>query len=256
MSAQTLEFAARNQSQADIVFSGSGPQIATSLICDNALLRSGLQHILSGTRFVLAQGEQASGSRVLHSPVQTPALLILALGQDLVRVCEVVKQTKELFPECRIVALADHFDLNFMLLGREAGIHGFCLTSAGREVLLKSLDLVMLGESVLPSQLLSSLLSKVSSSVDGKSQAQAVMVRSRPSSLGTHKLSARETEILGCLMDGAPNKVIARRLDVAEATIKVHVKAILRKIGAANRTQAAMWATENMSAKSETSAHA
>ncbi len=55
-------------------------------------------------------------------------------------------------------------------------------------------------------------------------------------------LSARETEILSSLMEGTPNKLIARKLHVAEATVKDHVKAILRKIGAANRTQAAMWA--------------
>jgi two-component system nitrate/nitrite response regulator NarL len=47
-------------------------------------------------------------------------------------------------------------------------------------------------------------------------------------------------------MGGAPNKIIARQLDVTEATVKVHVKAILRKVGAANRTQAAMWATEHL----------
>jgi two-component system nitrate/nitrite response regulator NarL len=47
-------------------------------------------------------------------------------------------------------------------------------------------------------------------------------------------------------MYGTPNKVIARNLDITEATIKVHVKAILRKIGVANRTQAAMWATEHL----------
>ncbi len=47
-------------------------------------------------------------------------------------------------------------------------------------------------------------------------------------------------------MNGEPNKVIARQFDVTESTIKVHVKAILRKIGAANRTQAAMWAFDRM----------
>ena len=52
-----------------------------------------------------------------------------------------------------------------------------------------------------------------------------------------------------CLMQGAPNKIIARQLDVAEATVKVHVKAILRKIQVANRTQAAMWAVEHMSSR-------
>jgi two-component system nitrate/nitrite response regulator NarL len=60
------------------------------------------------------------------------------------------------------------------------------------------------------------------------------------------KLSTREAEILHCLTEGAPNKIIARKLAVAEATVKVHIKAILRKIGAANRTQAAMWATTHL----------
>jgi two-component system nitrate/nitrite response regulator NarL len=53
-------------------------------------------------------------------------------------------------------------------------------------------------------------------------------------------------EILGCLREGAPNKLIARKLKITEATIKVHVKAILRKIGASNRTQAAMWASQRL----------
>ncbi|MBL0408620.1 response regulator transcription factor, partial [Microvirga aerilata] len=66
---------------------------------------------------------------------------------------------------------------------------------------------------------------------------------------GIHRLSPREAEILRSLMRGEPNKVIAKRLDVTEATVKVHVKAILRKVGAANRTQAALWATNHLSTK-------
>jgi two-component system nitrate/nitrite response regulator NarL len=56
------------------------------------------------------------------------------------------------------------------------------------------------------------------------------------------KLSAREKCILRCLLNGDANKVIARKVDIAEATVKVHVKAILRKIRVRNRTQAAIWA--------------
>ena len=56
------------------------------------------------------------------------------------------------------------------------------------------------------------------------------------------KLSAREKCILRCLLNGDANKVIARKVDIAEATVKVHVKAILRKIRVQNRTQAAIWA--------------
>ncbi|MBB4039962.1 two-component system nitrate/nitrite response regulator NarL [Microvirga flocculans] len=66
-------------------------------------------------------------------------------------------------------------------------------------------------------------------------------------------MSPREKEILQSLMGGDANKVIARKLDVTEATVKVHVKSILRKIGAANRTQAAMWANENLRFQPEAS---
>ncbi|WP_343074138.1 LuxR C-terminal-related transcriptional regulator [Microvirga zambiensis] len=60
------------------------------------------------------------------------------------------------------------------------------------------------------------------------------------------KLSPREADVLRGIMNREPNKVIARQFDVTESTVKVHVKSILRKIGAANRTQAAMWASDRM----------
>jgi two-component system nitrate/nitrite response regulator NarL len=59
------------------------------------------------------------------------------------------------------------------------------------------------------------------------------------------ELSSREKCILCCIVDGGSNKDIARRVGIAEATVKVHVKAILRKIRLHNRTQAAIWALNN-----------
>jgi two-component system nitrate/nitrite response regulator NarL len=59
---------------------------------------------------------------------------------------------------------------------------------------------------------------------------------------GPYALSDREIQILICLVDGSPNKVIARALGIAETTVKVHVKGLLRKVRASNRTQAAVWA--------------
>ena len=56
------------------------------------------------------------------------------------------------------------------------------------------------------------------------------------------RLSARHKSILSCLIEGDSNKVIARKINIAEATVKVHVKAILRRIHVHNRTQAAIWA--------------
>jgi len=59
------------------------------------------------------------------------------------------------------------------------------------------------------------------------------------------KLSEREAQILDGLVKGYANKVIARTCDITEATVKVHMKSILRKIQVANRTQAAIWALEH-----------
>lgn len=241
MTVQRVEFTTNILPQTELAFSDSGPKAATALICENALLLGGLQHILSGTPFLVAEGASAAEPRQLRHPLQEHALFIIAAGPDFSRVSEIVRQVKELSPKARIVALADHFDLNFILQGREAGIDGFCLTATDRAVLIKSLELVMLGEPVLPSKLICSVVHSMSPSP--QRQIQPLEAKSKLATPGGHKLSAREAEILSCLMDGAPNKVIARKLDVAEATIKVHVKAILRKLGAVNRTQAAMWAT-------------
>src|SRR5258708_11662039 len=62
------------------------------------------------------------------------------------------------------------------------------------------------------------------------------------------QLSTREKSILRCLIEGDSNKCIARKINIAEATVKVHVKAILRKIRVHNRTQAAIWGMNNGSA--------
>jgi two-component system nitrate/nitrite response regulator NarL len=65
------------------------------------------------------------------------------------------------------------------------------------------------------------------------------------------KFSSREVEILDCLTRGDANKLIARKFDIAEATVKVHIKAILRKIRVGNRTQAAIWAQQYLFARSK-----
>jgi two-component system nitrate/nitrite response regulator NarL len=125
-----------------------------------------------------------------------------------------------------------------------AGVDSFCLTTRAQEILINVLELTMLGEQVLPGVVLQSLLDQAHP-IPSSGQHAAPKERKNLDPQ-VSKLSPRERMILQSLMGGDANKVIARKLDVAEATIKVHIKSILRKIGAANRTQAAMWATENL----------
>ncbi|WP_262268646.1 LuxR C-terminal-related transcriptional regulator [Microvirga yunnanensis] len=207
-------------------------------------MRSGLQNILQRSSFALTEAASPPVSGRLH-PGASPALVLIEAQQNASRWIELVRQVKEQFPQARIVVLSDQFDLSVVRLGHAAGVDGFCLTASAPEVLIKSLELVMLGETVLPLAVVRSLTAGVVSAQDRPPQDNSVAEAKLPDLEGC-KLSAREMEILGCLTQGEPNKVIARKLEITEATIKVHVKAILRKIGASNRTQAAMWASQRL----------
>lgn len=109
--------------------------------------------------------------------------------------------------------------------------------------LVKSLELVMLGESLFPADVLMEIGKE--HGVDIQVEKEVIAYSPPPSSSG-RGLSAREMQILKCLIQGDSNKVIARRLQIGEATVKVHIKAILRKIRVQNRTQAAIWAVNHL----------
>jgi two-component system nitrate/nitrite response regulator NarL len=118
--------------------------------------------------------------------------------------------------------------------------------SIGREILLRALELVVLGETLLPGELLPYLRAGNRQQPETSGQIEYLGEDLEQSEMDvTPPLSARERSILLCLVEGESNKVIARRIGIAESTVKVHVKTILRKIRAQNRTQAAIWAMNN-----------
>jgi two-component system nitrate/nitrite response regulator NarL len=130
----------------------------------------------------------------------------------------------------RFVVLADSIYQASLTASYAAGAAGFLLHDISPEALYESLRLVMAGERVFPSDLASML-------ADWNWRA-----RLQFAAAGGTGLSERETEIVRCLADGMPNKVIASALTITESTVKVHLKSILRKLGVTNRTQAAIWA--------------
>ena len=220
---------------------GLGQHVATALLCGNALLEAGLRQLLAGTRFGVAERGRSGDS---SSVDPTPALYIVDASGSPQQIIALVEDAKRQHPSAHIVAIATSFDLNLVQLAVAAGVDSFCLTTGGREVLINVLELTVLGEQILPRSAVDSLLNHAST-VSGLGRTPSASEQSALDPRVT-KLSPRETVILQSLMGGDANKVIARRLDITESTIKVHVKSILRKIGAANRTQAAMWANENL----------
>jgi two-component system, NarL family, nitrate/nitrite response regulator NarL len=119
----------------------------------------------------------------------------------------------------------------------EAGVNGCLLGNMSTNALTQSLRLIMLGQEIFPAP--AGVLPTVATSHATRDSRHGAALP------GSRGLSGREGEILCKLLLGHSNKMIARDLAISEATVKVHLKGLLRKVKARNRTQAAIWALEN-----------
>jgi two-component system nitrate/nitrite response regulator NarL len=216
--------------------------------CGRPLIRGGLEQILEGTGLFLAD-EPAFGPREpLACQDQIRELFIIDEKFCPSTMIDMIADLKAMNAEARLVLLTDHIDADTVLTARRAGVDGICLASSAPEVLVRSMQLVMLGEVVVSSDLILAVMATPAHEPEEPAEIDPVTeVIFGPAQ--KKLLSNRETQVLSWLKEGAPNKVIARKLNVAEATVKVHVKAILKKIGVGNRAQAAIWAAHNMELK-------
>ena len=233
--------------------SRTGSDTAVILVGPTTLFRDGLSRILAGSPFrVLASAARAEDLS-FSAPEKRSTLIILedAGGRD---IASGVAHLREHFPHARIAVLAGTFDLEQLKAAFRAGASTYLLTSVTSEALVSALSLVMTDHVVLPASVVASLCDGAdpcpaapqlehSDMSDGATEAQRERLYvPGPQAKPGRPLSSREGDILQCIVRGDSNKHIARRYDIAEATVKVHVKAILRKIGVQNRTQAAIWA--------------
>jgi two-component system nitrate/nitrite response regulator NarL len=132
--------------------------------------------------------------------------------------------------------------LDELISAFRAGAHGYFVDVMTCDAFIKSMELVMMGETIFPPALsfvLDPEGDHLGEPVPGDENNQAILVTTDDTF--APQLSPREKSILRYLIEGDSNKCIARKIDIAEATVKVHVKAILRKIRVHNRTQAAIW---------------
>jgi two-component system, NarL family, nitrate/nitrite response regulator NarL len=217
------------------------------LVGARPLILEGITRILSPTRFrVIASASSIGDLSPEVLPEDGLLLLIVDAGDNPFASIEQIKLFKGQYPSGRIVVLADRCQSNEVMAAYRAGANAYLVKVSGCNVLIKSLELVMLGETIVPPAILSSISRsddhhETSVYTDASSTATNDELIGGDS-VSVPKLSAREKCILRCLLKGDANKVIARKVDIAEATVKVHIKAILRKIRVQNRTQAAIWA--------------
>ncbi|MEZ0224395.1 MAG: LuxR C-terminal-related transcriptional regulator [Alphaproteobacteria bacterium] len=139
---------------------------------------------------------------------------------------DTVRRQKSSYPQSRVVILSSRQDVPAITAAFSTGADGYIMKDISGDGLIGSLRLVMSGEKVFPPVM--------TDSVPGPANNDGTPTR-RP-------LSERETGIIRHLAAGESNKAIALQLNIREATVKTHVKKILKKLGLANRTQAAVWA--------------
>jgi two-component system nitrate/nitrite response regulator NarL len=221
---------------------------ATILVGKSILLREGLAKILRSANFRILASVSCADD-LLPSKLQShqPLFLVVHTGDDFEAAVEQIELLRDQHPGGRIAIVADHYRLGDLVSAFRAGADGYFVDIMTCDVFIKSVELVVMGETIFPPAFLSFVLGP-----DGEQLAETVLLDEKNEAILfttedtlTPQLSPREKSILRCLIEGDSNKCIARKIDIAEATVKVHVKAILRKIRVQNRTQAAIWGMNN-----------
>src|SRR6266702_4619847 len=220
----------------------------TVLIGRSVLIREGIARILRAANCrtfasVSCADDLPPGKLQPHQLL----FLIVHTGDDFEVTLEQIELLREKHPTGRFAIVADHYRLADLASAFRTGASGYFVNAMTCDLFIKSIELVAMGETIFPPEFLSFALDSESNHVDKAKlhveNSQAILVTTKDT-IAPH-LSPREKSILQCLIEGDSNKCIARKIDIAEATVKVHVKAILRKIRVHNRTQAAIWGMNN-----------
>lgn len=204
---------------------------SVTLVGRSRLFRDGLKSLLAETNYRIVEEAEEVGQIVPHDDRHLRGLILLDAGVRHDGLADDVDTLVRTLPDVPVVVLSDILEYRALHDAMAAGASGYLLKDISTKALVSSLTLVSLGEKVFPTLMAALLLKGV--------------LRAPQPAAGDAKLrelSLREAQILPYLVAGEPNKVIARRLRVTEATVKVHMKSLMRKIGSANRTQAAIWA--------------
>lgn len=217
----------------------SEPVVPTYILQNDGLFREGLRLILSGTRF-RPHGCAIELGDLPEIPGDRPTMFIVGVDGNQAEIC---RRIRNQHPLAFVVAVADESDPRSLTSALDDGANAALFSSVSPKALVSTLQAVMNGKLVLIDARLWSLEIQPKAEERLSPPLQIEMpwdVADEP--LATKQLSPREIAILERIVRGDSNKQVARFFNIAEPTVKAHVKAIFRKIGASNRTQAAIWA--------------
>jgi DNA-binding NarL/FixJ family response regulator len=199
--------------------------IRVLLADDHDVVRRGLTALLEGAGDISVVGAAADGAEAVTLSLEhTPDVVLMDLSMPGVDGVEATRRVVAERPDARVVILTSFSDRERILDALDAGAVGYLLKDAEPDELLRGVRAAARGESPLAPK-----------------AAQAVL-EARAEGRPTADLTARERDVLELLAQGLANKQIARRLGIAEKTVKAHLTSVFQRIGVTDRTQAALWA--------------
>lgn len=202
------------------------------LIDDHPLFRSGVAQLVRADPALELAGEASDGaSGIALAERVDPDLVLIDLNMKPMNGIDTLRALKQRQLRARCVMLTVSDDGRDVLEAMRAGADGYLLKDLEPEELALRIQQAVGGHMVIESSLAGALadaaLNPPSASADG------------------NDLTEREREILSLLADGRSNKEIARELGISDATVKVHIKHLLRKLGVKSRLEAAVWALQS-----------
>jgi DNA-binding NarL/FixJ family response regulator len=197
---------------------------------DHNLVRAGLAQLLANPPDIEVVGTAATGREAVERAIDRSAdVVLMDLSMPDLDGIAATQELRRRVRHVRIVVLTSFWDRRRILAALDAGAIGYLLKDSEPDELLRGIRAAARGESPLAP----------------KAAREILAARREPPGL-EEQLTQREREILSLVADGQPNKVIARRLAIAEKTVKNHLSHIFQVLDVTDRTQAALWARKRL----------
>ena len=194
---------------------------------DHNLVRAGLEKLLATADDIEVVGGAADGAEAIELTASLqPDVVLMDLSMPNVDGIEATRAITSAHDGVQVVVLTSIADRERILAALDAGAVGYLLKDAEPEEVVAGVRAAARGESPLSPKAARAVLT-------------ARADRDRP------ELSERERDVLRCVAEGLPNKLIAQRLGISEKTVKTHLTRVFQQIGVTDRTQAALWAKEH-----------